>query len=576
MTSKVFISYRRDDSAGSAGRLHDQLAAEFGREQIAMDVDSFPLGINFVTALREEVGKCDVLLAVIGPNWLNARDEAGSRRLDNLNDFVRTEIATALQRDIPVIPILLDGVKPPQPHQLPPDIQELSLRNALHVRHTSFSSDVGKLVRALKARERAEQQRLKRDAEAHAHERVEQERLKREAEAQAREHAQQEHLKREAEAQARERAEQEHLEREAKAQAREHAQQEHLKREAEAQARERAEQEHLKREAEAKHVRGKLKRIQSYVDDTTTSPEDDDKVPLRNLDSSYDDATKVPQIPAPSSKRPPPLPDLESDEGEYEQPLPPRSNRGLITVATLLLIGLGTAGAAYYYDFWASKPLPSPQTAQAPAPTPKLTGRVPEEPQPRQPPAAHGGTQQEPNLAQRAVLYEADANDPQGKRFAGSTVWRTETVSPGPGLPPEIAVRADIAIPERHMKVTWSLRRNTDKALPASHTIEVMFNLPPNFPGGGIANVPGILMKDSEEVRGMPLAGLAVKVTNGFFLIGLNSADDDLQRNLQLLKERAWFDVLIVNVNNSRSILTMEKGAPGDRAFAEAFKAWGE
>ena len=179
-------------------------------------------------------------------------------------------------------------------------------------------------------------------------------------------------------------------------------------------------------------------------------------------------------------------------------------------------------------------------------------------------------------MAQRAVLYEADSNDPQGKRFAGSVVWRTETVSPGPGLAPELVVRADIAIPERHMNVTWSLRRNTDKALPASHTIEVMFNLPPDFPGGGIANVPGILMKDSEEVRGMPLAGLAVKVTNGFFLIGLNSADDDMQRNLQLLKERAWFDVLIVYNNNSRAILTLEKGPPGERAFAEAFKAWGQ
>jgi hypothetical protein len=124
--------------------------------------------------------------------------------------------------------------------------------------------------------------------------------------------------------------------------------------------------------------------------------------------------------------------------------------------------------------------------------------------------------------------------------------------------------------------MTWSLRRNTDKALPASHTIEVMFNLPPDFAGGGIANVPGILMKDSEEVRGMPLAGLAVKVTNGFFLIGLNAADSEMQRNIQLLKERPWFDVLIVYNNNGRAILTMEKGPPGERAFADAFKAWGQ
>ena len=91
--------------------------------------------------------------------------------------------------------------------------------------------------------------------------------------------------------------------------------------------------------------------------------------------------------------------------------------------------------------------------------------------------------------------------------------------------------------------MTWSLRRNTDKALPASHTIEIMFNLPADFPGGGIANVPGILMKQSEQARGTPLAGLAVKVTNGFFLIGLSAVDADLQRNVQLLKERQWFDI---------------------------------
>ena len=148
-----------------------------------------------------------------------------------------------------------------------------------------------------------------------------------------------------------------------------------------------------------------------------------------------------------------------------------------------------------------------------------------------------------PDVAQRVVLYEENPNDPQGKRFAGSAIWRTETVSPGPGLAPELAVRADITIPERHMTVTWSLRRNTDKALPASHTIEIMFNLPADFPGGGIANVPGILMKEAEQARGTPLAGLAVKVTNGFFLIGLSAADADVQRNVQLLKQRPWFDV---------------------------------
>jgi hypothetical protein len=153
-------------------------------------------------------------------------------------------------------------------------------------------------------------------------------------------------------------------------------------------------------------------------------------------------------------------------------------------------------------------------------------------------------------------------------------IWRPATVSPGPGLAPELAVRADVEIPERHITMTWSLRRNTDPALPASHTIEILFNLPADFPGGGIANVPGILMKQSEQARGTPLAGLAVKVTNGFFLIGLSAVEADQQRNIQLLKERPWFDIPIVYTNGGRAILALEKGTPGDRAFAEAFAAW--
>jgi hypothetical protein len=124
--------------------------------------------------------------------------------------------------------------------------------------------------------------------------------------------------------------------------------------------------------------------------------------------------------------------------------------------------------------------------------------------------------------------------------------------------------------------VRWSLRRNSDRSLPASHTIEIMFTLPADFPNGGISNIPGILMKQAEQTRGVPLAGLAVKVTTGFFLIGLSSTDTDMQRNIQLLKERAWFDVPVVYGNGRRAIMAIEKGTPGERAFADAFAAWGE
>ena len=111
------------------------------------------------------------------------------------------------------------------------------------------------------------------------------------------------------------------------------------------------------------------------------------------------------------------------------------------------------------------------------------------------------------------------------------------------GQPPELAIRADIEVPERKLAVTWSLRRNTDKGLPATHTVEIMFKLPSDFRAGGISNVPGMLMKQAEQTRGVPLAGLAVKVTNGFYMIGLSNMDADKERNIPLLKERAWFDI---------------------------------
>ena len=227
----------------------------------------------------------------------------------------------------------------------------------------------------------------------------------------------------------------------------------------------------------------------------------------------------------------------------------------------------------YHYVAQIGSKQPTQASREATA-QPKFPGRVPQEQSGQPSSAATPGSQATPGVAQRVVLYEEDSNDPQGKRYVGSAIWRTETVSPGPGLAPELVVRADVTIPERRMSMTWSMRRNTDQALPASHTIEIMFTLPSDFVGGGIANVPGLLMKQSEQTRGTPLAGLAVKVTNGFFLIGLSAVDADVQRNMQLIKERPWFDIPIVYTNGGRAILAMEKGPPGDCAFADAFTAW--
>jgi len=173
-----------------------------------------------------------------------------------------------------------------------------------------------------------------------------------------------------------------------------------------------------------------------------------------------------------------------------------------------------------------------------------------------------------------ASLIEANANDPQGKRYIGTVTWRTETVSGATGAAPELVLRGDIEIPERRMTVNWSMRRNTDKGLPASHTIEIMFNLPPDFAPGGIASITAIVMKQSEESRGSKLAARIAKVTNGFFLIGLSAADTDVQRDKELLKDLRWFDIGIIYTNGKQAILALQKGDSGNRAFGQALAEW--
>ncbi len=287
------------------------------------------------------------------------------------------------------------------------------------------------------------------------------------------------------------------------------------------------------------------------------------------------DAAGAQDSPPTDTLPPPPRP--RSDDEVYARP--PRSYGRVVKWVLLLLVLAGLAGGAYWQRKpimqvvakYRSAPPPKPPEATAPAANPKIADRI----------GPVGGTTAPANapaaaVAQKVVLYDEDANNPQGKRYVGSALWRTETVSPGPGLAPELAIRADVEIPERHMRMTWSLRRNTDKALPASHTIEIMFTLPADFAEGGVGNIPGVLMKQDEQARGVPLAGLAVKVTNGYFLIGLSAVDVDVQRNVQLLKERDWFDIPLVYTSGKRAILALEKGTPGARAFEEAFRAWGE
>jgi hypothetical protein len=149
----IFIGYRRDDTADVAGRLHDAFASRFGRGRIFMDVDSLRPGIDFGEQIRSVLPRCRVALILIGPTWLEARDERGARRLDDSNDWVRIEIETALMTPgLDIVPVLVNGAAMPRADELPASLHPLLRRHAAIIRRNpDFHGDVNRLATALKA-----------------------------------------------------------------------------------------------------------------------------------------------------------------------------------------------------------------------------------------------------------------------------------------------------------------------------------------------------------------------------------------------------------------------------------------
>ena len=145
---KIFVSYRREDSAGHAGRLYDSLQAHFGKESLFMDLTAIEPGQNFVDVIKTAVGSCDALIAVIGKQWLMCTDAKG-RRLDDPGDFVRTEIRTALERGVPIIPVLIESATMPSAEALPDGLKLLAERNALELSDNRWSFDVERLIQAV-------------------------------------------------------------------------------------------------------------------------------------------------------------------------------------------------------------------------------------------------------------------------------------------------------------------------------------------------------------------------------------------------------------------------------------------
>jgi TIR domain/VHL beta domain len=147
--SAIFISYRREDAEGQAGRLFQALSEHFGKDSVFMDVTGIQPGRDFRKVIDSNVASCGALLAVIGKGWLDAKDENGKRRIEDPQDFVRLETISALKRDIPVIPVLVRGAAMPRAEQLPSEMEELAFRNGVELTHARWDSDVIVLIKAL-------------------------------------------------------------------------------------------------------------------------------------------------------------------------------------------------------------------------------------------------------------------------------------------------------------------------------------------------------------------------------------------------------------------------------------------
>jgi hypothetical protein len=182
---------------------------------------------------------------------------------------------------------------------------------------------------------------------------------------------------------------------------------------------------------------------------------------------------------------------------------------------------------------------------------------------------------QSASVAQSAYLSEENLETQKGvENFRGKVAWRIDTQAGSEGGAPEKIIRGLVEIPERNLKMLMTIRRNADPALPASHTIELLFDVPKDFVHGAVESIAGIRMKPSEQANGLPLASAGVRITTGYFLIALSVAAPD-DANKVLLRDRPWLDVLLIYRNGRRAVLTMEKGLSGENVFNEAFKAWG-
>jgi hypothetical protein len=275
---------------------------------------------------------------------------------------------------------------------------------------------------------------------------------------------------------------------------------------------------------------------------------------------------------------------------------PRRANAPLIAATLLVLVG-GIAAAAWLLrDKPGALSVPPATDAAsgstaAPAPVaPAETdakfadrvsgaerpggGRAPAAPRSSTAPPAMPAAPPRPEVmvAQRAILMEENQADPKSPKIsAGRALWRLEGLNAGQGQPLETALTATIEVNEADLALTLVMRRNADSTLPASHTVELTFRSPNRV----VRDVGLLQLKNEENLRGTPIAGLPVPVKDNVFLIGLSDLKGDLERNADLLLHRNWIDLPIRFASGQRAILSFEKGLSGEQVMADAFRQWG-
>lgn len=213
----------------------------------------------------------------------------------------------------------------------------------------------------------------------------------------------------------------------------------------------------------------------------------------------------------------------------------------------------------------------APPPASAPA---KSSERIGQGNAPDAKPPAVSGQSTPQAGGQTAVLYDENAQVANGvDTYKGSVAWRIDTDNGAQG--PERVIRGLVDIPQRGIKVLLTIRRNLDQALPASHTVEILFDVPPNFAFGGVESLEQVFMKTGEQANGLPLRGALARITSGYFLIGLSALGPNRENNVALLRERPWIDITFLYRNGRRAVLAVGKGEQGTKIFDEVFSQWG-